>query len=601
MKEVHSFRVHERATGARLVIVGVFLLLVGAFFRTQVLDYDRFRLRAESNRLRPVPLQPARGTIYDRQGQIIAETVPGYSVALLASSTDSMRQVLERFDKIVPLDSDAVETVLNRYLVAHYQPALVLGNATREQVSRLEEHRASLPGLVIQSEPRRVYPSSRAVSHLVGYVGEVTQADLDNSRYANARLGTVVGRSGLEQQYDDTLRGIPGVRYIEVDARGRLVREQGAAPPLPPVAGRSLRTTIAMPLQLFIDSIWPPGISGAMIAMTPDGQVRALYSTPSYDPNSFVGGISSSEWRSLNTDPTLPLLNRALQVRYPPGSPFKLATAAMALKHGLVDLHTHMPVPCRGGMQYGNRYFKCWNKTVRLARPVGATRAATSASTSSAFAQLHALLEDGEDGLPDQTGIDLSTRSRRLSWLHRLLRQDLRPTRLEQCGDSQPLHRTGREYPDADQHAEVLQRAGRRRQNRDTLSGASRFGGNLRFGAHARPARRPAYGADRRGGARHGRPEPAGRSPDRRENRNRPESPRQGPWLVHRLCSSRETGNHCRRDLRVRRAWNRRCAVRRASDQPLPVGTRLDRGQTQHSIIAPADSAPREVEAARRP
>ncbi|HEU5154479.1 MAG TPA: hypothetical protein VFU03_07100 [Gemmatimonadales bacterium] len=168
MKEFHSFRVHERATGARLVIVGVFLLLVGAFFRTQVLDYDRFRLRAESNRLRPVPLQPARGTIYDRQGQIIAETVPGYSVALLASSTDSMRQVLDRFNKIVPLDTDAVETVLNRYLVARYQPALVLGNATREQVSRLEEHRASLPGLVIQSEPRRVYPSARAVSHLVG-------------------------------------------------------------------------------------------------------------------------------------------------------------------------------------------------------------------------------------------------------------------------------------------------------------------------------------------------------------------------------------------------------------------------------------------------
>ena len=411
MKEFHSFRVHERATGARLVIVGVFLLLVGAFFRTQVLDYDRFRLRAESNRLRPVPLQPARGTIYDRQGQIIAETVPGYSVALLASSSDSMRQVLDRFNKIVPLDSDAVETVLNRYLVARYQPALVLGNATREQVSRLEEHRASLPGLVIQSEPRRVYPSSRAVSHLVGYVGEVTQADLDNSRYANARLGTVVGRSGLEQEYDDTLRGIPGVRYIEVDARGRLVREQGAAPPLPPVAGRSLRTTIDLPLQLFIDSIWPPGISGAMIAMTPDGQVRALYSTPSYDPNSFVGGISSSEWRSLNTDPTLPLLNRALQVRYPPGSPFKLATAAMALKHGLVDLHTHMPVPCRGGMQYGNRYFKCWNKTGHGSLDlVGAIAQSCDVYfyQLGLRLQLHALLEDGvKMGFRDRTGIDL--------------------------------------------------------------------------------------------------------------------------------------------------------------------------------------------------
>ncbi len=245
----------------------------------------------------------------------------------------------------------------------------------------------------------------------MGYVGEVTQADLDNSRYANARLGTVVGRSGLEQEYDDTLRGIPGVRYIEVDARGRLVREQGAAPPLPPVAGRSLRTTIDLPLQLFIDSIWPPGISGAMIAMTPDGQIRALYSTPSYDPNSFVGGISSSEWRSLNTDPTLPLLNRALQVRYPPGSPFKLATAAMALERGLVDLHTHMPVPCRGGMQYGNRYFKCWNRTGHGSLDlVGAIAQSCDVYfyQLGLRLQLHALLEDGvKMGFRDRTGIDL--------------------------------------------------------------------------------------------------------------------------------------------------------------------------------------------------
>ncbi len=226
------------------------------------------------------------------------------------------------------------------------------------------------------------------MSHLVGYVGEVTQADLDNSRYANARLGTVVGRSGLEQEYDDTLRGIPGVRYIEVDARGRLVREQGAAPPLPRwLAGLSARRSTCR-CSCSSTASGRPDISGAMIAMTPDGQIRALYSTPSYDPNSFVGGISSSEWRSLNTDPTLPLLNRALQVRYPPGSPFKLATAAMALKRGLVDLHTHMPVPCRGGMQYGNRYLQVLEQDAVTARSTWSgqsRRAATCISTSSAF------------------------------------------------------------------------------------------------------------------------------------------------------------------------------------------------------------------------
>jgi penicillin-binding protein 2 len=293
---------------------------------------------------------------------VIAETVPGFSVALLAPNTDSLRQVLRRFQGVVRIDSAVIEETVNRYLQARYQPAQVLGNATREQVAKLEEHRAVLPGLVVQSEPRRVYPHGLAVAHLVGYVGEVDQGDLEGDRFSGARLGSVVGRSGLEQEYDDTLRGTQGVRYIEVDARGRLVRDQGAAPTLPSRPGRPLKTTIDLDLQVFIDSIWPKKFSGAMIAMTPAGEVRALYSTPAYDPNDFIGGITAEEWRRLNGDPTLPLLNRALQVKYPPGSPFKLATAAMALRRGLVDLHSRMPQACRGALQYGNRAFKCWNK-----------------------------------------------------------------------------------------------------------------------------------------------------------------------------------------------------------------------------------------------
>jgi penicillin-binding protein 2 len=362
MKEFHPTRLQERSGQARWILAIAFLVLAGAFFRTQILQFDRYRLRAENNRLRPVPLQPARGTVYDRNGKVIAETVPGFSVALLAQSIDSLRQVLGRFRHVVPLDSSQVEQAINRYLQARYQPAQVLGNATREQVAKLEEHRYILPGLVVQSEPRRLYPRGTAVAHLVGYVGEVNQGDLDADRFPGARLGSVVGRSGLEQEYDDTLRGTGGMRYIEVDARGRLVREQGAAPPLPSVAGRNLRTTIDLDLQFYVDSIWPKGQSGALVAMTPNGEIRALYSTPAYDPNDFIGGISSTEWRRLNGDPTLPLLNRALQVKYPPGSPFKLATAAMALRRGLVDMHSHMPVPCTGGLQFGNRYFKCWNK-----------------------------------------------------------------------------------------------------------------------------------------------------------------------------------------------------------------------------------------------
>src|SRR4029078_12493664 len=154
---------------------------------------------------------------------------------LLASSRDSLRAVLARVGQFVALDSADTEEIIRRYAAARYHAVVVFGDAKFETVARLEEHRAVLPGLVIQSEPKRLYPAGKAVAHLVGYVSEVTESDLTEKRYPGADLGTIVGKAGLERQYDDTLRGAEGVRYIEVNARGRLVREDaGGASPRPP-------------------------------------------------------------------------------------------------------------------------------------------------------------------------------------------------------------------------------------------------------------------------------------------------------------------------------------------------------------------------------
>jgi penicillin-binding protein 2 len=406
-----SYRVRERADVARWILIGAFLVLSGAFFRTQILQHDKFQLKAETNRLRPIPLTPPRGAIFDRHGEIIAENVPGYSVKLLAPNRDSLRAVLATVGHFVPLDTSDVTEIVRRYAAARYQPVVVFGDATFETVARLEEHRAVLPGLVIQSEPKRLYPSGRAVAHLVGYVSEVTESDLSAGRYPGAGLGSIVGKAGLEREYDDTLRGGEGVRYIEVNARGRLVREEASAATLPPTPGRPITTTIDLDLQKYIDSMWPAGIRGAMVAMTPSGQVRALYSAPTYDPNAFVGGISAALWRALNQDEARPLLNRAIQTRYPPASPFKLAIAAMALKRGLIGLDTHMPAPCRGGMRLGNRVFRCWKKEGHGSLDlVGAV----ASSCDVYFYQLglrlglDAIVEDGVlMGFRDKSGIDL--------------------------------------------------------------------------------------------------------------------------------------------------------------------------------------------------
>jgi penicillin-binding protein 2 len=361
MSDFGPTQLERRAGEASWVLRIAFFVLAAAFFKTQILEHQRYRLRSEDNRLRAVPLTPPRGAILDRFGQIIAENVPGYSVKLLASDVGALRESLARLSEIVPVDSAGQAEAIRRFRAEPYLPALVIRDATPEQMARLEERRVLLPGLVIQAEPKRRYPSSRAVAHVVGYVAEVTEDDLEADRYRGAQIGALVGKAGLELEYDSILRGEAGMRYIEVNARGRLVREDGAAPPRPPEAGLPLRTTIDLSLQRFVDSIWPVGMRGALVAMTPDGQILALYSSPTYDPNLFIGGISNEQWRLLRDDPANPLYNRAIQGRYAPASPFKLAIAAMALRRGLVNFNTRMPEPCRGSFRYGNRVFKCWD------------------------------------------------------------------------------------------------------------------------------------------------------------------------------------------------------------------------------------------------
>lgn len=358
----HPFLLAQRGTAATRLLLVVFGLLSIQFFRLQVFEHSQYELKSESNRLRPVPLPAPRGLILDRRGRIIAENVPGYSVLLLAANEDSLRAMLSRLEPLVTLNAEQTRRVLTRYRAAPYEPTLVIKDAPFALVSKLEERRALLPGLVIQTEPKRLYPDSMAVAHLVGYVGEVTERELASRAYQGKRPGSIIGRVGLERQYEDSLAGQDGIRFVEVDALGRVVREEGASA-LPTVAGQVLRTTIDLDLQRFMASIWPARWRGALVAMEPrTGEILALYSAPPYDPNAFVGGIDRDLWQQLNEDPARPLLNRAIGTRYPPASTFKLAIATMGLRRGIVRFDSHMPQPCRGGLQFGNRFFRCWKK-----------------------------------------------------------------------------------------------------------------------------------------------------------------------------------------------------------------------------------------------
>ena len=358
----HPNDVQHRARVASGLLFAGFLLLLAAFFRTQVLQNARYVLASEENRLREIPLPAPRGIIYDRTGKIIAENVPGYSISLLARNEDSLRVTMRRIGALATVTPEQEGAAVRRYRRDRTRPTVLFGDAPFELVSLLEERRSEFPGLIIQSAPKRHYPDGAAVSALVGYTGEISDAELGQDAYADYKAGQQVGKDGIERQYETRLRGREGVRFVEVDARGRVVRED-AREDLVPEAPQPLWTNIDLDLQRFVAEVFGDSLIGGVVAMEPrSGEVLALHSAPTFDPNRFIGGIPRSYWTELQEDERRPLYNKAIKGTYPPGSIWKLQTAIIGMQHGLVDMDDRMATPCTGGYQFGNRYFRCWDR-----------------------------------------------------------------------------------------------------------------------------------------------------------------------------------------------------------------------------------------------
>jgi penicillin-binding protein 2 len=354
--------IQRRSRLAAVALAAGFLVLGAAFFRTQVLQNARYTLQSEENRLREIPLPAPRGMIYDRTGKIIAENLPGYSISLLARNEDSLRVTMRRIGELVPVSAEQVGAAVRRYRRDRMRPTVLFGDAPFELVSMLEERRVEFPGLIIQSAPKRYYPDGPAVSALVGYTGEISETELGEERFADYKAGQQVGKDGIERQYESRLRGREGLRFVEVDARGRVVRED-AREDVAPVAPPPLYTNIDLDLQRFVHALFGDSLIGGVVAMEPrSGEVLALHSAPTFDPNRFIGGIPRGYWQELQDDPRRPLYNKAIKGTYPPGSIWKLHTAIIGMQEGVVEMDDHMPIPCTGGYQFGNRYFRCWKR-----------------------------------------------------------------------------------------------------------------------------------------------------------------------------------------------------------------------------------------------
>ncbi|MCY4574013.1 MAG: penicillin-binding protein 2 [Gemmatimonadetes bacterium] len=363
MKGYDPERQKALANRARVVVFALIGLLVGAFFRAQVSRSSDWLLRSESNRLRSLTLPAPRGIIRDRTGRPMADNVPGYAVSILPAQTDSMLATLNRLREHMEIGDERFRRLEEQVRERDTRPLIVSTDATFDEVAAMEERRTAFPQLLIETRPKRRYPAGRIGAHIVGSVGEINEEELSSPEHEGVEPGRIIGRSGIEAQYDALLQGAPGLRYVEVDAAGRIVGSFGGIRTLTEESGSDIDLNVDLELMEWIHHIFPEEKSGSVVVLDVEtGGVLALYSSPAYDPNVFAGVVDPADWNRLAGDPATPLYHRAVMGTYPPGSPWKLATAAIALETGAITPTERMPVPCTGSFRFGNRVARCWEE-----------------------------------------------------------------------------------------------------------------------------------------------------------------------------------------------------------------------------------------------
>jgi penicillin-binding protein 2 len=336
-------------------IAAIFAILVFGLWRLQVVRGQNYHAMAEANRIRKVPILAPRGKIFDRDGRLIVDNYPSISCFLVREPGYDIDHDLPLIAQALNMSVDQVKAILHKYrYTPHYQPLPLKQDITPDEVAFIAAHKDELPELDTMREERRLYPPDGFAANLIGYVGEVSEQMLDNDpQYALYQPGDVVGRSGVEASYDSWLRGIDGSQDIAVDSHGREVGRLGIEPAVP---GHNLRLTIDLDIQRAAENALG-NRDGAVIAMDPhNGQILAMVSRPTFNPNDFTIHISRKEWDALVTNPEHPLLNKTIQAQLAPGSTFKIIMSLAGLQEGIAQ---NLTVDCQGGIRLYGHWFGC--------------------------------------------------------------------------------------------------------------------------------------------------------------------------------------------------------------------------------------------------
>lgn len=338
------------------LVIAVFFALVLRLFQLQVIEAPKYRELSEKNRLRFIAVDAPRGRVFDSKGRVMATNRPSFELVLTRADIKDPEKLAKRLSELVDVKA---EEILAKLRVAQnpFEQVRVKKDLSFEEVSRLLGQAEELEGVDIRVTPLRVYPYGQTAAHLLGVLGEISREELRTRSHEGYMPGDLVGKSGIEAQWEPYLKGKKGGKEVEVNAQGkeiRLIRE------IPPQGGNDLYLTVDVDLQRKAEELLE-GRSGAIVAMDPrDGRVLAMASSPSFDPNLFARGITSLEWRKLVEHPEHPLTNRVIQGIYHPGSVFKVVVALAAVKEGVVVPEER--IRCEGELAIGNRVFRCWKE-----------------------------------------------------------------------------------------------------------------------------------------------------------------------------------------------------------------------------------------------
>jgi penicillin-binding protein 2 len=399
--------IQQRLNLFRLPVLLVFFVLGARLWQLQIIQGTEYALRAERNRVRNIQLLAPRGAITDRNNVSLVDNDSSKDVLLYRESMKNRAATIGFLTEKLGVKPEDIETQFRRSRgMGLYYPIVIKKNADMRDISVIEAHRRDFPEIQLESEPRRKYHFGNLAAHILGYLGEITEEELASNMFHEVASGSLIGRSGVERMYNQVLTGKDGNRQVSVDSMGREFEQLSRTDS---VVGNYIRLTIDLDLQGTAEKALE-GKVGAIVAMDPrNGEILAMASSPSFDPNSFSTRISSSEWNELINDPDHPMQNRAIQNTYSPGSIFKLIMSDAGLEEGLLD--GDVSVTCKGYAEYYGRIFHCGQKnghgTVHLDQAIQKScniffyELGKRLGIEKIYEHAHAL------GLGERTGIDL--------------------------------------------------------------------------------------------------------------------------------------------------------------------------------------------------